>query len=107
MSATTTSAVNAAVKAAQTLGELKTNLETASPALAAALETKPLIASKTPWGTLLTGVVAYLAAKYGLPFDQTTDALIGGAGVLVGSYAMRAITASPIAGWFMTPRAAP
>ena len=97
---TDTPAVNAAIKDAQSLPALVATLQTVDPAMAQQIEGKALLASKTPWGTLLTAAVAYVAARYGLGFDQTTDALIAGVGVLVGSYAMRAVTSSPISGWF-------
>ncbi len=65
-------------------------------ALAEQLTGKALIASKTPWGTLAGGIVGFLVARYGLGWDQGTQTLVAGAGVLVGSYIMRWITTSPI-----------
>ncbi len=97
---TATSAENAAVRAARDLPDLIDRLESASPALAAQLVGKSLAASRTPWGTLLLPVVAYLATRYGLGWTPDIDALVAGVAVLVGSYAMRAATRVPITGVF-------
>ena len=100
---TPTAAVNDAVAAAKSLPNLIANLYALDPALAAQLESKPLRASKTPWGTLGAGVVAWLSSRYGFGFDETTCGLLSGLAVLLGSYVMRAITKQPIAGLLASP----
>ena len=68
--------------------------------MAQALSGKALIASKTPWGVLLTALVAYGASKYGVGWSEQTCELVAGAGVLVGSYAMRYLSPGRITGLF-------
>ncbi len=97
---TVTPAENAAIREARDLPDLINRLESASPALAAQLVGKSLAASRTPWGTLLLPVVAYLATRYGLGWTPDIDALVAGVAVLVGSYAIRAATRVPITGVF-------
>lgn len=93
-------AENAAIREARDLPDLIDRLQVASPTLAAQFVGKSLAASRTPWGTLLLPVVAYLAARYGLGWTPDVDALVAGVAVLVGSYAMRAATRVPITGLF-------
>lgn len=97
---------NKAIAAAQDVPTLIKGLQAANPALAEQLTGKPLLASRTPWGTLAVAGVSWLASRYGLGWDDTTCAVVAGAGVLAGAYAMRAITTSPIAGWFAAKPAA-
>ncbi|HXT81395.1 MAG TPA: hypothetical protein VN702_17655 [Acetobacteraceae bacterium] len=92
--------VNAAITAARDMPSLIANLKTVDPALAAPLEGKALLASKTPWGTLAVAVVSWAASRYGFGWDDQTCALIAGLGIVGGSYLMRALTSSPITGWF-------
>ena len=98
-----TTAVNDAIAAAKSLPNLIANLYALDPALATQLETKPLLASRTPWGTLAAGIVAWLSTRYGFGFDETTCSLLSGIAVLIGSYTMRALTRQPIAGVLTTP----
>ena len=100
-----TKAENAAVREAKDLPDLLRRLEAVNPALAAQLVGKSLAASRTPWGTLLLPVVAYLAARYGLGWTPDIDALVAGIAVLIGSYAMRCVTSTPITSLFHRPRA--
>ena len=95
------------VKNAQSLPSLIAAAQTADPALAEALTPKALAASKSPWGTLIVGAVAWASAHYGFGWDDTTCTLVSGVGVLIGSYAMRAITMSPIGGFFHAKPATP
>ncbi len=95
-----TKAVDDAIKAAQSLPDLISKAKQVDPSLSDALEGKALIASKTPWGTLLAAGIAYLASKYALGWDQTVCELLAGAGVLLGSYLMRYISANRITGLF-------
>ena len=98
-----TLAVNEAIAAAKSLPNLVANLYALDPALATQLESKPLLASKTPWGTLAAGVIAWISSRYGFGFDETTCGLLSGVAVLIGSYVMRALTKQPIAGVLTTP----
>lgn len=103
--------INDAVKAAQDMPHLVAMLQTADPTLAQQIEGKSLVASKTPWGTLVCSAVAFFATKYGLActaavttncWSNDTVDLVGGlaamGGALVGSYIMRSITSAPITG---------
>lgn len=85
---------------AKSLPDLIAKAQAVDPALAAQLTAKPLLASKSPIGTLIAGVVAWLAGRYGLGWDQSTCDLVAGCAVLLGGYGMRYVTASPIAGIF-------
>ena len=89
--------MNITMEQARRLPVILAELEQVSPDLARQLTAKPLLASKTPWGTLLAGVVAWASAKYGLGLDADATNLVAGLGVLAGSYAMRSITKRPIA----------
>lgn len=96
----TTAAVDNAVASARSLPDLVNKVAIIDPSLADALSSKALIASKTPWGTLAGGAITWAAARYGLNWDPGFCALVGGAGVLVASYAMRTISSSRIGGVF-------
>ncbi|MDB5405410.1 MAG: hypothetical protein JWL84_322 [Rhodospirillales bacterium] len=102
MNISTTVAVDDAVAAAKSLPDLVNKVSVADPSLALALQSKALIASKTPWGTLLATGAAYLSAKYGLGWSESFCELIALGGMLVGSYAMRAISPGRISGLFKT-----
>ncbi len=93
-------AINDAVATAKNLPDLIQKAHDIDPSLAAAISGKALIASKTPWGTLLAAGVSYLAAKKGLGWDEATCELVAGAGVLVGAYLMRWISPERITGFF-------
>ena len=99
----TSAVLNAAVAASTDLVSLHAKLETIDPTLAASLESKPLAASKTPWGVLGAAAVAYASSRYGLGLDQSMDALIAGAAVLAASYLMRWLSPTTIRGLFKTP----
>jgi hypothetical protein len=102
-----TPAVNFAISEAKSLPALITNLQSIDPDLAKQLETKPLLASRTPWGVALASLIGMAAAHYGIGLDNDTDALLSGAIVLlftlVGSYVMRLVTKQPVAGVVATP----
>ena len=100
MTLTVTTVEDLAVRDARTLPELVDKLQVVNPTLAAALVGKSLAASRTPWGTLLLPVVAYVAARFGLGWTPDVDALVAGVAVLIGSYAMRVVTSAPITGLF-------
>jgi hypothetical protein len=59
---------------------------------------KALIASRTPWGTIAGGIVAWVVTRYGLNWDQSTCNLVTGLAVIAASYGMRYITSQPITG---------
>jgi len=61
---------------------------------------KALIASRSPWGTIAGGIIAWLVARYGLDWDSDTCNLVAGAGVVLASYGMRYIASGPITGIF-------
>ena len=106
-----TPAVNFAVAEAKSLPMLITNLEAIDPDLVKQLETKPLIASRTPWGVALASLIGMAAAHYGIGLDTNIDALLSGALVLLftlaGSYLMRRVTKQPVAGIVATPGSTP
>ena len=93
-------AVTDAVAAAKDLPDLVNKLQVVDPALAQQIEGKALAASTTPIGTFLVPALVWLAARYGLGWDATMCSWIAGGLVLIGTYVMRYITTSPIAGIF-------
>ena len=103
MSETSSVSVDEAVAAAKDLPGLIEKLKTIDPTLSAALTTKPLAMSMTPWGTLAAAVVGWGASRYGLGWDASTCSLVAGVGVVIGAYAMRSISVVRIAGLFTTP----
>lgn len=102
-----TQSVNLAISEAKSLPALLANLQAIDPDLAKQLETKPLIASRTPWGVALASLIGMAAAHYGIGLDTDTDALLSGTVVvlftLAGSYGMRLLTKQPVAGIVSTP----
>ncbi len=87
---------------ARSLPDLIAKAKQVDPQLAQQLTEKPLIASKTVWGTALTMGVSWAATRYGLGWDANTCALVSGLLVLGTSAAIRRITAGPIKGLFHT-----
>lgn len=102
----TTAAVDNAVASARSLPDLVNKVAIIDPSLADALSSKALIASKTPWGTLAGGIIMWGAAKFALGWSPEFCTLVGGAGVLIASYAMRTISSSRIGGVFSARPAA-
>lgn len=97
-------AVDNAVAGAQNLPQLVGALQTVAPQLADSLVGKSLVASKSPWGTLAAGIVSYAASKYGFGWPPELSAAIGGAGVLLGGFVMRAMTRQPITSVLPAPK---
>lgn len=93
-------AVNNAVAAAKDLPELIDKVSAVDPGLAKVMTGQALVASKTPWGTLLAAAVAWGAAKYGLNWSPEVCDLVAGAGVLAGAYLMRYISPGRVTGVF-------
>ena len=92
--------LNQAVADAQSLPDLITKTQAIDPALAKSLEGKSLLASKSPWGTILLAIIGWLVSRYGLGWPPDVQALVSGACVLAGSYAMRYVTSARITGLF-------
>lgn len=87
-----------AVAEAKNVPELVAGLQAVNPGLAQQIAGKALIASKTPWGTVASGLIGWGVSHWALGWDQATCDLVAGLCVLAGSYAMRYITAAPIRG---------
>jgi hypothetical protein len=92
--------VNAAVKAAQSLPDLIAKLSVANPTMADQLTSKSLITSKSLYGTPIVTAIAFLSAKYGLGWDDTTVNLVSLFVLLAASAGFRLLTKSPIGGVF-------
>lgn len=95
-----TTSADRAVTFARDIPSLIRQAAITDPDLAAKWTGKSLAASKSPWGSLAGGVVSWLVAHYGIGWDAATCDLVAGAGVLIASYVMRAITELPITGIF-------
>ena len=112
--AATATVRNAIVSDAKSLPDLIAKAEQADPALAAQLTAKPLIASKSPPGVIISGAIGWAVAHYGLScgagadpttcWSQDTVDLVSGVvtllGAGIGAYIMRWITSGPIKGIF-------
>lgn len=85
---------------AKSLPDLVAKAQRFDPALAQQLTGKVLLASKTPWGVLVSGAVGWAVSRYGLGWDGATTDLVAGAAVVLGAYAMRKISSGPITGLF-------
>ena len=131
MTITATQAINSAVSAAKDVPDLIAKLNAIDPALGQQLAGKGLAWSKTPWGTLAGTAIGWAIPHYGLACaavafgataaaaaaqttgcwsDDTVNTIEGVGvviGTLVGSYVMRWVTNSPIAGWFAAAPPAP
>lgn len=95
-----TAALNDAVATATSLPDLVDKASTIDPALAAALAGKALLASKTPWGVLLTSGIVMIVSKYGLGWNEHFCELLSGVTILGASYAMRYWSPGRITGIF-------
>lgn len=106
-----TPAENRAVLAAKDIPTLVAGLQAAGSPLADNLIPKALLASKTPWGTIIGTGIGWAVTHYGMActatqttacWSQNTIDVVTGAGVLLGtvlgSYVMRYISKSPIGG---------
>ncbi len=96
--------VNAVIARARSLPELIASLP---PGLAQQLISKPLLASRSPPAVLLATGLAWVSTRYGLGWDDNTDALIAGTVLLGVAYLMRRLTKQPIAGVVSTPPGTP
>lgn len=83
---------------ARSVPDLIAKAKDLDPTLAEQLTGKALVASKTPWGVLVAGIVGWGVAHWGLGWSSDTTDLVAGAAVVVGAYAMRWITRAPITG---------
>jgi hypothetical protein len=92
--------VDQIVKDAQSLSGLVNTLSAVDPALAQQFTGKALVASKSVYGPFVASGITFLAGKYGLGWSPDQCALLAGGVVLLASAAFRAVTSSPITGWF-------
>lgn len=104
---TATPMVNAAVSTAKDLPDLVDKLNRIDPAMAQQITGKALIASKTPWGVVAAGAVAYISSRYGLGWSENVTDLVAGGFVLVASYGMRYLSSHPITSLFKRSTAIP
>lgn len=99
--------VNAAIADAKSLPGLIANLQAADPSLATQLESKPLLASKSPPAVLIAYGIAWASTRYGFGWDETTCSLVAGVIVTLAAYGMRYVTKQPTAGIVSTPPGIP
>ena len=91
------------IRQASSAEDLLHKAQASDPELVKQLTSKPLLASKTIWGTLIALVLSYLVTRFGLGLDADLQALISGCIVMAANAALRAITAGPIKGIIATP----
>lgn len=75
------------IASAQSEADLMLTAASADPALSAALM-RAQSAALSPIGAVIAGGIAAEAAKYGLPNDPNLVAVIAGAAVIAGGYAV-------------------
>ena len=88
--------IDEAIEEAKNLPDLITKFRQIDPALAQQLTGKALLASRSPWGVLLSAIVGWLVTHYGLGWSDDTVASVVGLIILGASYGMRYITRTPI-----------
>jgi hypothetical protein len=83
---------------AKSLPDLIAKAAAADPALAKQLTAKPLVASKSVWGSAIALVVSWCVTRYGLGWDDGTSALVTGLIDMAVTAAVRVVTSQPING---------
>lgn len=94
MSATT----DRVIADAQSLPDLIARAKLLDPNLAAMIEGKAAIGSKTVWAAVLTPLLAWLVARYGIGWDDGTQTLVVGLASAGIGVAVRFVTKGPITG---------
>lgn len=74
------------IASAQSLPDLISQAETFDPAMATKLKGQATIASATPIGALVGGVVGLIVTKYGLGWDAAMINTVSGLLILAGGY---------------------
>lgn len=82
----TSPAVDRVVEGAKSLPELVAALKIVDPSMAAKVSGAASAAGATPLGTFLAGAVGFAVTRWGLGWDQDTQAMVVGACVLGGGY---------------------
>ena len=95
------------VQQAQSFPHYVSMAETFDPAIAAALEGKALLASKTVWGTAITMAVTWGVSRYGLGWSPDVCAQVAGALTMVATVVLRSLTKTPVTGIVSNPGIAP
>lgn len=93
---TQSSLIDIAIQDAKNLPDLIAKLEKIDPALAQQFSGKALLASRSPWGVLISAILGWLVTHYGLGWSDDTVAIVDGLIILASSYGMRYITRAPI-----------
>ncbi len=90
------SAISVSHSKAELVGHLEREDEVAD--VAESLEGKALLASRSPWITVLAGAVGFLIAYHTLHFGYWGTGLVTIVSALLGGYVIRASTRAPITG---------
>jgi len=90
------SAISVSHSRAELVGHLEGEAEVAD--VAKSLEGKALLASKSPWITVLAGAVGFLIAYHSLHFGYWGTGLVTVVSALFGGYLARVSTYAPISG---------
>ena len=95
-----------AIAAANNLPTLVAGLEAINSPLTKQIEGTSVIASRTIWGHMILLAIGALVAKYGVNWNDETQAEVAGGLLLLAQAAWgviaRAITTGPLSGWFGT-----
>ena len=90
------SAISVSHSRAELVGHLEGEAEVSD--VAKSLEGKALLASKSPWITVLAGAVGFLIAYHTLHFGYWGTGLVTIVSALFGGYIVRVSTRAPITG---------
>ena len=93
---TKSSLIDLAIQEAKNLPDLIAKLERIDPVLAQQFTGKALLASRSPWGVLVSAIIGWLVTHYGLGWSDDIVAIVDGLIILASSYGMRYITRAPI-----------
>jgi len=80
------------IRQASSAEDLLHKAQASDPELVKQLTSKPLLASKTIWGTLIALVLSYLVTRFGLGLDADLQALISGCIVMAANAANATLT---------------
>ena len=94
------------ISLAQGVPSLVVMAESSDTPLADFLKGKGMAQSRTAWVVIITPLVSYLAAKYGIGWDSGTCGVISTVLVTLTALAMRTVTSAPITG-FLKPAPVP
>lgn len=92
------------VRDASSVPDLIAKAEAIDPNLAASLQAKALLGSKTVWAPLATWIVTSVVSYFGVGWDETTSTMIASLLAWAAVIVCRYLTRSPIGGIVTAPK---